>query len=135
MARIKFSFARGGQFTARVMLDKAPKTWEAIRPPLPFTIKAYNARWTGRETHTKLDLPIKPPRENQVLNAGFGDVIYACEWSDRDVTGFEAIGWVYGTETVRDWRVDQSEWPFLEEVGLRTWREGGEDCTITAEED
>jgi Protein of unknown function (DUF3830) len=75
MARIKFSFARGGHFTARVMLDKAPKTWEAIRTNLPLTIKAYNARWTGRETHTKLDLPNKPPRENQILNAGLGDVI------------------------------------------------------------
>ena len=68
------------------MLDKAPKTWEAIRKQLPLTIKAYNAPWTGRETHTKLDLPNKPPRENQILNAGLGDVIYACEWSDRDVT-------------------------------------------------
>jgi hypothetical protein len=67
------------------------------------------------------------------------------EWSDRDVTGFEAIGWFYGTETVRDWRgesrvnlfarVDQSEWPFLEEVGLRTWQQGGEDCTISVAEE
>jgi Protein of unknown function (DUF3830) len=141
MPRLKFSFARGGTFTARVMIDKAPKTWEAIRSHLPMINKAYNARWTGRETHTKLDLPNKPPRENQILNAGLGDVIYAAEWSDRDVTGFEAIGWFYGTETVRDWRgesrvnlfarVDQSEWPLLEEVGLRTWREGGENCTIS----
>jgi hypothetical protein len=52
------------------MVDKAPKTWEAIRNHLPVTIKAYNARWTGRETHTKLDLPNNPPRENQILNAG-----------------------------------------------------------------
>ena len=112
---------------------------------LPLTIKAYNARWTGRETHTRLDLPNKPPRENQILNAGLGDVIYAREWSDRDVTGFEAIGWFYGTETVRDWRgesrvnlfarVDQNEWPFLEEVGLRTWQQGGEDCTISVVEE
>jgi hypothetical protein len=46
---------------------------------------------------------------------------------------------------VRDWRgesrvnlfarVDQVEWPFLEEVGLRTWREGGEDCTISVLEE
>ena len=54
MAKIKFSFARGGHFTAKVMLDKAPKTWEAIRKQLPLTIKAYNARWTGRETHTSI---------------------------------------------------------------------------------
>jgi hypothetical protein len=40
MPRIKFSFARGGHFTARVMADKAPKTWEAIRKHLPVTIKA-----------------------------------------------------------------------------------------------
>jgi hypothetical protein len=69
------------------MADKAPKTWEAISKHLPVIIKAYNARWTDRERTTKLDLPNKPPRENQVLNAGFGDVIYACEWSDRDVMG------------------------------------------------
>src|SRR6202045_2183581 len=103
MAKVKFSFARGGHFTAKVMFDKAPKTGLPIRKQHLLTIKAYNARWTGRETHTKLDLPNKPPRENQILNAGFGDVIYACEWSDRDVTGFEAIGWFYGTETGGDW--------------------------------
>lgn len=145
MPKLMFSFARGGSFTANVMEDKAPKTWEALRSHLPVTVKAYNARWTGRETHIKLDVPNKPPRENQILNAGLGDVIYACEWSDRDVTGFEAIGWFYGAETVRDWRgesrvnlfarVDQSQWPFLEEVGLRTWREGGEDCTVTVIQD
>lgn len=141
MPKIQFSFARGGSFTATVMADKAPKTWQALRVNLPVTIKALNARWTGRESHIKLDIPNKPPRENQILNAGLGDVIYAREWEDRDVTGFEAIGWFYGTETVRDWRgesrvnlfarVDQSQWPFLEEVGLRTWRDGGEDCTVS----
>ena len=107
---------------------------------LPITSKVYNARWTGRESHAKIDVLSKPPRENQILNAGVGDVIYACEWSDRDVTGFEAIGWFYGTETVRDWRgesrvnlfarFDQTDWPLLEEIGLRTWQKGGEDCTF-----
>jgi hypothetical protein len=141
MPTLQFKFQRGGNFTAKVMTDKAPRTWQALKAVLPITLKAYNARWTGRETHTKIDIPNKPPRENQILNAGIGDVIYACEWSDRDVTGFEAIGWFYGAETVRDWRgesrvnlfarVDQAQWPILEEVGLRTWREGGEDCTIS----
>ena len=95
-----------------------------------------------------MDRPRNPHQARsaeQILNAGLGDVIYAREWSDRDVTGFEAIGWFYGTETVRDWRgesrvnlfarVDQSEWPFLEEVGLRTWQQGGEDCTISVVEE
>lgn len=141
MPKLLFKFARGGQFTAHVMAEKAPKTWEAIRRHLPLTVTALNARWTGRETHGKVDLSNKPPRENQVVNAATGDIIYACEWEDRDITGFEAIGWFYGTETVRDWRgesrvnlfarVNQAEWPVMEEVGLRTWREGGEACTIS----
>lgn len=141
MPHLKFAFERGGHFTARILTAKAPKTWEALSGFMPVKLKAYNARWTGRESHTKIDLPAKPPRENQILNAALGDVIYACEWSDRDVTGFEAIGWFYGTETVRDWRgesrvnlfakVDPSQWDFLEEVGLRTWQQGGEVCDIT----
>jgi hypothetical protein len=27
-------------------------------------------------------------------------------------------------------RIGESQWPLLEEVGLRTWKQGGEDCTI-----
>ncbi len=65
--------------------------------------------------------------------------------SDRDVTGFEAVRRFYCTEAVRDWRgesrvnlfarIDQAECPFLEEVGLRIWREGGEDCAISVLEE
>jgi hypothetical protein len=47
MARVKFSFARGGHFTAGVMLDKAPKPWEAIRQQLPLTIKALHEAGIG----------------------------------------------------------------------------------------
>jgi hypothetical protein len=141
MTRIEFSFARGGRFTAAVLVDKAPQTWAAIRPMLPYTQKAYNARWSGRETHAVIKIPQKAPRENEALHCGPGDVIYACERpDDRQYTGFEAIGWFYGAERVRDWRgsfpvnvfarVAEAEWPIMEEVGLRTWREGGEDCTI-----
>ena len=141
MAKLEFKLARGGIFTATVMVDKVPKTWAAIKEVMPITRKAYNARWSGRETHTVMNLPNKPPRENQILHASLGDVIYAWEWPDnREYTGFEAIGWFYGGERVRDWRgscpvnligrVDQAQWPLLEEIGMRTWKEGGEDCAI-----
>jgi hypothetical protein len=140
-AHLHFACARGGFFTANLLLDRAPRTIALLRGFLPVTVKAYNARWTGRETHTKIDLPEKPPRENQIVAAALGDVIYACEWSDRDVTGFEAIGWFYGTEIVRDWRgesrvnlfakVPPDQWGFLEQLGQRTWREGGEDVNIS----
>ncbi len=141
MAKLEFKMARGGLFVATIHVDKVPKTWAAIRPVLPVTLKAYNARWSGRETHCPIDLPNKPPRERQSAHASIGDVIYACEWAEaRDYTGFEAIAWFYGAEAVNDWRgpcpvniigrIGESYWPLLEEVGLRTWKQGGEDCTI-----
>jgi hypothetical protein len=145
MAKLEFKFQRGGLFVATIFTDRVPKTWAAIKEVLPITRKCYNARWSGRESHTPVDLPNKPPRENQQLHAGLGDVIYACEWEGRDFTGFEAIGWFYGAERVRDWRgacpvnligrVVPEYWNFLEELGLRTWRQGGEDCTIRVLED
>jgi hypothetical protein len=140
MAKLEFKFERGGLFVVDIFDKKVPKTWECIKAVLPITRKAYNARWTGRESHTPMDLPVKPPRENQQLTASLGDVIYACEWPPIEVTGFEAIGWFYGPEQVRDWRgpctvnyigrIAPQYWDFLVEVGLRTWRQGGEDCTI-----
>lgn len=141
MAKLEFTLARGGVIVANIMADKVPRTWAAIKAHLPYTEKAYNARWSGRETHVPTNLVTKPPRENQILHASFGDVIYAYEWPDaREYTGFEAIAWFYGGERVRDWRgscpvnligrVDQAQWPLLEQIGMRTWREGGEACAI-----
>lgn len=141
MAKLEFRMARGGVFTATIFVDKVPQTWAAIKAVLPVTLKAYNARWSGRETHTPIDLPNKPPRENQSTRASIGDVIYGRENPEtRDYTGFEAIGWFYGAETINDWRgpipvnvigrISEPQWALLEQVGLRTWKEGGEDCTI-----
>jgi uncharacterized protein DUF3830 len=141
MAKLEFKMARGGVFTALIYADKVPKTWAAISTVLPVTLKAYNARWSGRETTVPIDIPSKPPRENQCSRAGIGDVIYAREFPEtRDITGFEAIAWFYGAENINDWRgqcpqniigrVSESQWDLLVQVGLRTWKEGGEDCTI-----
>ncbi|MBM3531222.1 MAG: DUF3830 family protein [Alphaproteobacteria bacterium] len=142
MAKLEFTMARGGVFVADIFVAKVPQTWNLLSAFLPRTIKGYNARWSGRETHTPLALPHKPPRENQTSQMGIGDVLYGREWEDRDYTGFEAIGWFYAAEVVRDWRgphavnhigrVRPQYWPLIEEVGLRIWREGGEDCTLQA---
>ena len=143
MATLEFKMARGGIITAQIHVDKVPKTWAMIKAVLPVTLKAYNARWSGRETHTPIKLPNKPPRENQSARASMGDVIYGWEWPEtRDYTGFEAIGWFYGPEFIQDWRgpipvniigrIDPSQFGLLEDVGLRTWQQGGEDCTIRA---
>ena len=140
MAKLEFRMSGGGVFVAEIFAEKVPQTWQLITAFLPQTRKAYNARWSGRETHAPLALPTKPPRENQSCQASVGDVIYGREWDDRDFTGFEAIGWFYAAETIRDWRglhavniigrIEPQYWTLIEEVGLRIWRGGGEDCTM-----
>ena len=67
MAKLEFKFERGGLFVADIFTDKVPQTWNCIRAVMPVTRKAYNARWTGRESHTPIQLPNTPPRENQQL--------------------------------------------------------------------
>jgi hypothetical protein len=140
MPKLEFKLSKGGVFVADLFVEKVPRTWELIRAFLPQTCEAYNARWSGRETHAPLSLPTKPPRENQSCQASIGDVIYGREWEDRNFTGFEAIGWFYAAETIRDWRglhavniigrVQPQYWPLIEEAGMRIWRRGGEDCAM-----
>lgn len=146
MPKLEFKMAKGGVLVASIHIAKVPKTWELLKAFLPQTLKAYNARWSGRETHTPIKLPTKPPRENQSARASIGDVIYGWEWPEtRDYTGFEAIAWFYGPESIQDWRgpipvniighIGEAQWPLLEEIGVRVWKEGGEDCSIRVIED
>lgn len=141
MPKLVLEFSRGGVLTAEIF-DKVPETWKLLKAFLPVTTPAYNARWSGRESYAPLLLPTKPPRENQANRAGIGDVIYAYEWEPRDVTGFEGVGWFYGAESIQDWRgpfpvnhigrISQPQWPLIEEIGLRAWKQGGEKVTLKA---
>lgn len=143
MASLQFEMERGGVLVAEIFVDKVPKTWDMIKRVLPITLTTLNARWSGREIHNQIDLPDKPPRENQILNASIGDIIYAREWPEvREYTGFEAIGLFYGAETINDWRgafpanwigrLDPSQWELIQQIGNRVYRHGGEECVITA---
>lgn len=142
--RIRFEFARGGVLNGRVLRDKAPETARAIEATSPMAATVYQARWSGKEVFVPLDIATKPPRENQTIRAGIGDVIYFREWEGSyQRTGFEAIGLFYGNEIVREWRgdapvnvigrIDPSQFELLEAIGDRVWRQGGEGITMTIE--
>jgi len=146
MARLEFKMERGGIVTADIFVEQVPETWKAIRTLLPATATTLNARWSGREIFNQFLIPDRPPRENQVHNAGLGDVIYACERvDDRQFTGFEAIGLFYGAESINDWRgpmavnligrLQPSDWKLIEEIGNRIHQHGGESCEMRALED
>jgi hypothetical protein len=142
--RIRFEFERGGVLNARMLQDKAPETVRAVTAAAPISATVYQARWSGKEIFVPIDIPMKPPRENQTIRAGIGDVIYFREWEGAyQCTGFEAIGLFYGNEIVREWRgdapvnviahIDSSEFELLEAIGDRVWREGGEAIAIRVE--
>ena len=122
---LQFEFERGGVLEARVLEDKAPETARAVAAAAPISATVYQARWSGKEIFVPLDIATKPPRENQTIRAGIGDVIYFREWEGSyQRTGFEAIGLFYGNEIVREWRgdapvnvigrIDPSEFELLE---------------------
>ena len=139
--KLSFDFAGGDRLVAELLVDRVPKTREAIAAALPITSTTYQARWSGREVFMPVNLATKPPRENQTIRAAKGDVIYFYEWPESyQYTGFEAIGLFYGNEIVREWRgdcpvnvigrIDPSQFELLEVLGERIWREGGEATTL-----
>lgn len=137
---IEFEFQRGGVLRAQ-LVSEAVHTIECVTASMPIEATVLQARWSGREIFVPIRLPKKPPRERQSIRASTGDVIYFCEWGDSyDYTGFEAIGFFYGPEIVREWRGDcpvnvfarilPEFFPLLEEIGDRVWRQGGEGICI-----
>lgn len=139
--KLAFDFANGERLIAETLNDRVRHTCTAVGGVLPLEAMVYQARWSGREIFVPVDLPEKPPRENQTIRAAKGDVIYFCEWAESyDHTGFEAIGLFYGNEIVREWRgdcpvnvfarIDPEQFPLLDEIGERVWRRGGEAIKI-----
>jgi hypothetical protein len=142
--KLRLEFERGGVLNVRMLQDKAPETARAVAAASPISATVYQARWSGKEIFVPIDIATKPPRENQTIRAGIGDVIYFREWEGSyQRTGFEAIGLFYGNEIVREWRgdapvnvigrIDPSEFELLEAIGDRVWRKGGEAIAIRVE--
>ncbi|MGE3067382.1 MAG: DUF3830 family protein [Hyphomicrobiaceae bacterium] len=142
--KLKFEFERGGALSVGLLTAKVPRTAKAITDALPISATVYQARWSGKEIFVPIDLPKKPPRENQTIRAALGDVIYFQEWEGAyQRTGFEAIGLFYGNEIVREWRgdapvnvigrIDPAQLELVQEIGDRVWRKGGEGISIRIE--
>lgn len=139
--RIRFQFERGSEFTATLRRDLAPETVEAVIAMLPISVTVYHSRWSGREINFPVKGRTAVPRERQTCTVNTGDVIYWKEWEMGDAAQ-EAVAIYYGAEVTRDHRgylpvnvfaqVPQSEWPAIEAVGLRIWREGAEKVTVSA---
>ncbi len=139
-AQIRFRFERGGGFTAMLRPDLAPETVKAVLAMLPIEVTVYHSRWSGREINFPVNSSTPVPRERQTCTVNTGDVIYWKEWDLCDEEQ-EALAIYYGAEVSRDHRgylpvnvfarVPQQEWPEIEKVGLRIWKEGVERLTVS----
>ena len=142
--RLRFRFERGGECTARLLPDLAPKTVRSVLAMLPLELTVYHTRWCGREIYFPVSSGASVPREHQTSTANLGDVIYWKEWDQGDQAP-EALSVYYGAEVIRDHRgflqvnvfarVPEAEWPVIEEVGVRVWQHGIEKLTISAIEE
>ena len=139
--RIRFRFERGGGFTAVLRPDLSPETVKAVIAMLPLEATVYHSRWSGREINFSVKSPKSVPRERQTCTVNTGDVVYWKEWEMGEAAQ-EALAIYYGAEVTRDHRgylpvnvfarVPPGEWPEIEKVGLRIWREGREGVTVSA---
>ena len=139
-AQIRFRFERGGGFTARLRSDLAPETVKAVMAMLPIETAVYHSRWSGREINFPAESSTPVPRERQTCTVNTGDVVYWKEWEMGDEAQ-EALAIYYGAEVTRDHRgylpvnvfarVPEQEWPEIERVGLRIWKEGVERLTVS----
>jgi len=141
-ASLRFEFERGGAFTARLRPDLAPQTVEAVLAMLPIRATVFHSRWSGREVNFPVKSRTAVPRERQTSTVNTGDVVYWKEWEvEREAQ--EALAVYYGAEVTRDHRgylpvnvfarVPEAEWPVIEEIGLRVWKNGAEKVTVSEE--
>jgi len=140
-SQIRFDFERGGGFAARLRPDLAPETVKAVVAMLPIRTTVYHSRWSGREINFSVGSQTVVPREQQTCTVNTGDVIYWKEW-ELESGAHEAVAIYYGAEVTRDHRgylpvnvfasVSQEDWPRVEEVGLRIWKEGTEEVIVSA---
>lgn len=139
--QLRFEFERGGTFVAKLRPDLSPETVKAVVAMLPIEATVYHSRWSGREINFPVRSPAVVPREQQTCTVNTGDIIYWKEWEMGD-EAHEALAIYYGAEVTRDHRgylpvnvfarVPQEQWPTIEEIGLRIWREGIEKVTVCA---
>jgi len=141
---LEFRFERGGGFTAVLRPDLAPNTVSEVVAMLPITVTVCHSRWSGREINFPIRSVHPVPRERQTCTVNTGDVIYWKEWEIANGAD-EALAVYYGAEVTRDHRgclpvnvfarVPSDQWPQIEEVGLRIWREGVEEMTVSGIEE
>lgn len=141
---LRVRFERGGELEISLLNDLAPKTIESVLELLPLTNMVYHSRWSGREINTEIKTGKRVSRENQTMQTAPGDVVYWREWEKEGDDVAEAVAIYYGPELTRYHKgpqlvnvfgsISQSQWRFIEEIGLRIWRHGGEKLTITYEE-
>lgn len=142
--QLRLCFEKGGELEIALLRDVAPRTIEAVLDLLPLTNMAYHSRWSGREVNTGVKTRKQIPRENQTMQTAPGDVVYWREWEKEGNDVSESIAIYYGPELTRYHKgpqlvnvfgsISQSQWKLIEEIGLRIWRHGGEELTITYEE-
>jgi hypothetical protein len=138
--KIVFRFERGGELTAELMPDVAPKSVEGFLEILPLEVTVYHSRWCGREFNFPIKTKRAIPREKQTATCNTGDVVYWTEWELDPAEAAEAIGVYYGAEVLRDHRgylpvnpfarISQDQWKTIEEIGVRIWQQGTEKLTI-----
>ncbi|WP_042353783.1 DUF3830 family protein [Bacillus rubiinfantis] len=139
MKHIRISFERGGELTAMLLEDAAPKTCQMIWKAMPLESVVTHSRWSGREINFVCDDISAPPRENQTIYASAGELCYWRDWQSESIEQ-QVIAIYYGAELARSHKGNerinvfaqllQTDILLLKEIGERVWLTGTEKVYI-----
>lgn len=139
ISKIKFTFERGGELVAELLLSESPKTIKQVLALLPCESTVYHTRWCGREVNFPIKTLKPVPREKQTATANTGDVVYWKEWETQHNSP-EALAIYYGAEVIRDHRgflpvnvfarISPDQWQMINEIGIRIWQHGIEKVRV-----
>lgn len=144
MVKLRMVFEKGGELTATLNQEGAPKSVKAVLDALPIKSYVAHTRWCGREFSLGFSSADPPPKEAHTGMASKFDVFYWRNWDGEalaEAQATEAISIYYGPEKMEYHggrltanligHIDYDQEKQLEEIGLRIWQKGFENVVVT----
>lgn len=141
MKKIKITFEEGDVLFASLNEIESPCTTSLIWGSLPLESEVTQSRWSGREVNFRANLNGIPPKENQTIYAGIGELCYWRDWRlEMGEESKQVLAIYYGAEMARSHmgeepvnvfgQVEYEHNDELKKIGERIWLKGSENIKI-----
>ena len=138
---LKIEVSSGEVMLADFLIDKAPKTCDALMKALPYQQKTLtHGRWSGHAVYIYTDLNLRIAECSRSYGVAPGDILYNPHVVDSPIYPNELI-FVYGPSAIRNEvgygianlcaRIRPEYWLMLHELGIDINRHGEREVTLS----